>query len=53
MDRRPLASLISAGGGSIIVATRQQGATYVVQAVDDSGAVIESRAYPTLRGCLP
>ena len=45
--------LVSAGGGRVLVATRDHGAAYVIQAVDSAGAVIDSRVYRTVGACAP
>ncbi len=44
-------ALRSADGGHILIATQQQGASYVIQSVSGSGAVISSSAYYSVRSC--
>ena len=44
-------ALVSAGGGQIRIATRNGGASYVVQAVDGSGSVVDSRAFHAVGAC--
>ena len=43
--------LIDARGGQLLIATRESGRSYVVQAVDEVGVVIESHAYHAVRSC--
>lgn len=43
--------LVHAGGGLVVVATAEGGAAYFVQAIDSSGALIESRAYRSVGAC--
>ncbi|MFO0560968.1 MAG: MBL fold metallo-hydrolase [Polyangiales bacterium] len=45
------ASLIDADGGRVLIATQQRGATYVMQSVSRSGAVLRSQAYVSVRAC--
>lgn len=43
--------LVDAGGGLILVATRNSGSTYVVQAIGGDGSVLESRAFRSVDAC--
>ena len=43
--------LVNAGGGSIVIATMDRGDTYAVQAIGANGAVLESRAFHSVRRC--
>ncbi|MCC7537841.1 MAG: MBL fold metallo-hydrolase [Deltaproteobacteria bacterium] len=43
--------LVDAGGGQLVVATREGGRSYVVQAIDGSGRIVRSSAYRSVRSC--
>lgn len=43
--------LVDARGGLVLVATLEDGAAYAIQAIDPSGAVIESRAFRSAAAC--
>lgn len=45
------ASLLDADGGRVLIATQNHGATYVMQTVSRSGAVVRSEAYVSVRAC--
>lgn len=45
------AKLIDARGGMVLLGTRNQGATYLMQAVDADGVVLESRAFRAISAC--
>jgi len=44
--------LVEAAGGQVLIATRDGGRSYVIQAVNPSGTVIDSRAYHSARACV-
>lgn len=44
-------NLVDAGGGLVLIATRDAGATYVVQAIGGDGSVLESRAFRSVDAC--
>jgi beta-lactamase superfamily II metal-dependent hydrolase len=45
------ADLVSADGGHVLIATLDGGAAYAIQAIDERGAVLESRTFRSVAAC--